>query len=77
MHNSRGESVFTEDQIETIKRLTGKKTITEIAGTIKAGFLKTKREMFRLGLVTEFKEPVAKIKIPVEFFDYANEYSYK
>ena len=77
MHNSTGLNMFTEDQIATIKRLNGTMTITDISVIIKAGFVKTKRKMFELGLITEFTEPIKKEPIGVEFFDYAKEYSYK
>ena len=77
MHNSTGSNLCTDAQVETIKRLFGKMTTTDISIIIKASFTKTKREMQRLGLITDFVEPVKKEKISVEFFDYANEYSYK
>ena len=77
MQNSTVDNGFTEAQIATIKRLAGTNTITDISRTIKAGFVRTKREMFRLGLISEFNEPAPKEPIPVEFFDYAKEYSYK
>lgn len=77
MHNSKGELFFSEEQKATIRRLNGKISITEIARTLKCGYIRTKREMFKMGLVSDFKEPAPKEKISVEFFDYANEYSYK
>ena len=77
MHNSTGKDFLSDSQIVELKRLAGTTNITAIARTIKAGFVKTKREMFRLGLISEFNEPAPKEPIPVEFFDYAKEYSYK
>ena len=77
MQDSRTSIYCNAEQIEVIKRLAGEKTVKDISIIINAGYLKTKREMMRLGLVQDIQEPGGVRIIGEEFFNYANEYNYK